>query len=64
MIFSFRCLSKDHPKCFCSFTVGTTVPLKKRNGWFGLFFLQENNSSVICNRFNISLKIIDVNEKQ
>ena len=42
MIFSFRCLSKYNfgasvsPKCFCSFTFGTTVPLKK----------SENNYSV------------------
>ena len=33
---------------FCSFTVDTTVPPKKRDGWVGLFFLQENHSSVDC----------------
>ena len=54
MIFSFTCLSKYNlessmsPKCFCSLTFGITVPLKKRDGWFGLLILQENNSSVVC----------------
>ena len=39
MNFSFRCLSKDHfessvsPKCFCSFTFGTTVYQKVMNDW-------------------------------
>ena len=47
-------LSKDNfesrvrPKCFCSLTFGTTDSLKKRDGWFGLFFLHENSSSVAC----------------
>ena len=48
MIFSLRCFPKDkpesgkRPKCFCSFTFATTVPLKISCGWFGLDFLQEN----------------------
>ena len=52
MIFSFRCFSKDkfessmRPKCFCSFTFATTVPLNISGGWLGLDFLQGNKTSV------------------
>ena len=54
MIFSLRCFPKDtpesgkRPKCFCSFTFATTVPLKINCEWFGLDFLQENKTSVAC----------------
>ena len=54
MIFSLICLSKVNlessmrPKCFCSFTLATTVPLNISLGWLGLDFLQENKTSVAC----------------
>ena len=54
MIFSLTRLSKDNfkssmrPKCFCSFTFDTTVPLKKERGGMDYFSLQENNNSVAC----------------
>ena len=54
MIFPFRCISNDQPessmrpKCFCSFTFATEVPLNISCEWFGLDFLQENKTSVAC----------------
>ena len=47
MIFSLMCLSKDNlqssmsPKCFCSFTFGTAVPLKKEMDGLDYFTCRE-----------------------
>ena len=54
MIFSLRCFLKDklqssmRAKCFWSFIFATIVPLNIICGWFGLDFLQENNTSLGC----------------
>ena len=50
------------PKHFCSFTFGTAVLLKQRDGWFGLV-LKENNSSVACLLGPGQIRIADYREE-
>ena len=54
IIFLFTCSSNDildwraKPRCLCSLTLATELPLKASWGWTGETFLHENQTSVAC----------------